>query len=162
MRVTFFALLCAALLSVTAQAAIDTYEFDTQAERARYRTLIEQLRCPKCQNQNIADSDAPISLDLRDETYRMMTEEGLSDEQIIDFLVERYGDFVRYKPPVDKRTFFLWYGPFILLGMGLLILMVIILRRRRSRSTTTDDQLTSDEQQRLQQLLNKPQNKAEQ
>ena len=87
----------------TAQASIDTYEFSTQAERDRYRTLVEELRCPKCQNQNIADSDAPIAMDMRDEIFKKL-EEGQSNEQIVEFLVDRYGDFVRYKPPVNKKN----------------------------------------------------------
>ena len=97
-------------LLASAQAAIDTFEFANDAERQRYRSLIEELRCPKCQNQNIADSDAPIATDLRNEIFRML-EEGKSNEEIIDFLVSRYGDFVLYKPPLTSRTLLLWYGP---------------------------------------------------
>lgn len=84
-------------LVAVAHAAIDTYEFASEAERQRYRTLVEELRCPKCQNQNIADSNAPIAMDLRDEVYQMV-EAGKTDAQIIDFLVARYGDFVLYNP----------------------------------------------------------------
>ena len=102
-----------------ANAAIDTYEFKDEGERARFRTLTEELRCPKCQNQNIADSNAPIATDLRREIFRML-EEGQSNAQIVDFLVLRYGDFVLYKPPVNARTYLLWYGPFVLLGLGAL------------------------------------------
>lgn len=155
MKRVLLTLLCSLWLSVPALAAIDTHEFATEGERERYRKLTEELRCPKCQNQNIADSDAPIAMDLRDETYRLMTEEGMSNDQIVEFLVERYGDFVRYKPPVDKRTLVLWYGPFALLGLGLLMLVVIVVRRRKdSRNNTVKQQLSGDEQQRLQDLLN--------
>ena len=97
------------LISLVAYGAIDTYEFRDEAERERYRTLTEELRCPKCQNQNIADSNAPIAMDLRKEIFRML-EEGQSNDQIIDYLVARYGDFVRYRPPVTKTTLLLWYG----------------------------------------------------
>ncbi|WP_439889002.1 cytochrome c-type biogenesis protein [Pseudomonas sp. MBLB4123] len=149
-------LLGAALLSLvllgTAQAAIDTYEFASEAERQRYRTLVEELRCPKCQNQNIADSDAPIAMDLRAEIYRML-EEGQSDEQIIDFLVARYGDFVLYKPPVSSRTLLLWYGPAALLVAGFVLLGVIVLRRR-GKSSTPGQGLSDAERQRLAALLN--------
>ena len=155
MKSRFLVLLCSFWLAIPALAAIDTYEFAEQAERDRYRKLIEELRCPKCQNQNIADSDAPISMDLRDETYRLMTEEGMTDDQIVEFLVERYGDFVRYKPPVDKRTLVLWYGPFTLLGLGMLMLVVIVVRRRsETRHSSAGQQLSSEEQQRLNELLN--------
>ena len=154
MKMRLLTLLCSLWLVLPLQAAIDTHEFATKSESDRYRKLIEELRCPKCQNQNIADSDAPISMDLRDETYRLMTEEGMSDEQIVDFLVERYGDFVRYKPPRASRTLVLWYGPFVLLGFGLLMLVVIVLRRRTGSQEKTDNQLSGDEQQRLATLLN--------
>ncbi|NQD92170.1 cytochrome c-type biogenesis protein CcmH [Pseudomonas sp. CrR25] len=136
----------------TAQAAIDTYEFANEAERQRYRTLVEELRCPKCQNQNIADSNAPIAMDLRAEIYRML-EEGQSDEQIIDFLVARYGDFVLYKPPLTARTALLWYGPAGLLLGGFVLLGVIVLRRRGKKSAPGQG-LSDAERQRLAALLN--------
>ena len=150
-RLLIAALLGLALLG-TAQAAIDTYEFATEAERQRYRNLVEELRCPKCQNQNIADSDAPIAMDLRAQIYRML-EEGQSNEQIIDYLVSRYGDFVLYKPPVTARTVPLWYGPAGLLAGGFVLLGVILLRRR-SKPGVTASGLSADEQQRLAALLN--------
>ena len=148
-------LICGALLGLflvtTAQAAIDTYEFRDEAERERYRTLTEELRCPKCQNQNIADSDAPIAMDLRAEIYRKL-EAGESNAQIIDYLVARYGDFVLYKPPVSGRTLLLWYGPAALLVGGFVLLGVIVLRRRKGGGVAATG-LSSDEQQRLAQLL---------
>ncbi|GAB3395071.1 cytochrome c-type biogenesis protein [Azotobacter armeniacus] len=142
------------VLSATAQAAIDTYEFESDAERERYRSLIEELRCPKCQNQNIADSDAPIAMDLRREIYRMLGE-GQSNEQIVDYLVARYGDFVRYKPPLDARTLLLWYGPAGLLAVGFGVLAVIILRRRRSVANPASNTLSPAERERLATLLDK-------
>lgn len=156
MKMRILTLLCSLWLVLPLQAAVDTHDFASQAERQRYRALIEELRCPKCQNQNIADSDAPISEDLRNETYRLMTEEGLSNEQIVDYLVERYGDFVRYKPPVDKRTLVLWYGPFTLLGLGLLLLAGIVVRRRSNLRSVQDagEALSDAERERLNQLLN--------
>lgn len=146
----------AALLSLalvaSSQAAIDTYEFASEAERQRYRSLVEELRCPKCQNQNIADSDAPIAMDLREQIFRML-EEGQSNEQIVEFLVSRYGDFVLYKPPVTARTLLLWYGPAVLLVGGFVLLGVIVLRRR-SKGSKGREGLSADEQQRLADLLN--------
>lgn len=136
----------------TAQAAIDTYEFANEAERERYRSLVEELRCPKCQNQNIADSNAPIAMDLRAEIYRML-EEGKDDQQIIEFLVARYGDFVLYKPPLTARTLLLWYGPAALLVGGFVLLGVIVLRRRGKKSAQAVG-LSAQEQQRLAALLN--------
>ena len=115
-------------LLASAHAAIDTFEFASEAERQRYRNLIEELRCPKCQNQNIADSDAPIAMDLRGEIYRML-EEGKSNEEIIDFLVSRYGDFVLYKPPLKTTTALLWFGPALLI-LGATVVVVRMVRRR--------------------------------
>lgn len=145
-------------LSLGAQAAIDTYEFRDDAERARYRILVEELRCPKCQNQNIADSDAPIAMDLRREIYRMLGE-GRSNEEIIDFLVDRYGDFVRYNPPVNARTWLLWYGPWLMLGGGAGVLALIVLRRRRpaaSSAAPAASDLSGEERERLAHLLKQP------
>ena len=139
-------------LSLGAQAAVDTYEFKDDAERARYRVLIEELRCPKCQNQNIADSDAPIAMDLRREIYRMLGE-GKSNEEIVDFLVDRYGDFVRYNPPVNARTWLLWYGPFGLLGLGAIVLCVLVLRRRKVEKAPAQVALSKAERERLDALL---------
>lgn len=152
LRRCFSALLLGLTILGTAHAAIDTYEFATEAERQRYRTLTEELRCPKCQNQNIADSDAPIALDLRAQIYQKI-EAGQSDQQIIDYLVARYGDFVLYKPPVTARTVLLWYGPAGLLAGGFILLGVIVMRKRRQRRAGHQS-LSTDEQQRLAALLN--------
>ncbi|KJH80955.1 cytochrome c-type biogenesis protein CcmH [Pseudomonas sp. KSR10] len=136
------------------QAAIDSYEFKSDAERERYRTLVEELRCPKCQNQNIADSNAPIAMDLRREIYRMV-EEGQSNEQIVDYLVARYGDFVRYKPPVNAKTLLLWYGPIALLVLGFGVLAFILIRRRRNSAGSVSNTLSEAERARLAMLLDK-------
>ncbi|UVE16337.1 cytochrome c-type biogenesis protein CcmH [Pseudomonas sp. LS44] len=148
-------LLAAAALGLSllgvAQAAIDTYEFANDAQRERFTQLTKELRCPKCQNQDIADSNAPIAADLRREIHRMLGE-GQSDEQIVEFMVDRYGDFVRYKPAVNARTWLLWYGPFVLLGGGLLVLGVIVLRRRGSTASASTE-LSADERARLDSLL---------
>ncbi|MCY1360687.1 Cytochrome c-type biogenesis protein CcmH [compost metagenome] len=151
MKRLFAALILALGLLGIAQAAIDTYDFATEAQRERFRELTKELRCPKCQNQDIADSNAPIAADLRREIHRMLGE-GKSDEEIVDFMVDRYGDFVRYKPAVTARTFLLWYGPALLLGSGLLVLGVIVLRRRRVESAPAD-QLSEQERARLDALL---------
>ena len=152
-------LLSAAVLGLallgSAQAAIDTYEFANEAERERYRNLVEELRCPKCQNQNIADSNAPIAADLRKEIFRMLGE-GKDNQQIIDFMVDRYGDFVRYKPALNAKTALLWFGPAGLLLGGLVVIAVIV-RRRRGQRAETPQALSSEERQRLDQLLDKNQ-----
>ncbi|MFZ3023075.1 cytochrome c-type biogenesis protein [Pseudomonas sp.] len=150
-RLLLACILGASLIGM-ANAAIDTYEFKDEGERARFRTLTEELRCPKCQNQNIADSNAPIATDLRREIFRML-EEGKSNAQIVDFLVLRYGDFVLYKPPVNARTYLLWYGPFALLGLGVLGLGVLVLRRRKGAKNSVQAALSVNERERLSALL---------
>ena len=149
-------LLIACLLGLSlagvARAAIDTYEFKDEVERERFRSLTEELRCPKCQNQNIADSNAPIATDLRREIYRML-DDGRSDKEIVDFLVMRYGDFVMYKPPLDSRTWLLWYGPFGLLGVGAIVLCVLVLRRRKVEKAPAQVALSKAERERLDALL---------
>jgi len=112
---------CVWLLAATAHAVIETYEFSSPALEMRYHTLSQELRCPKCQNQNIADSNAPIARDLRVVLVEQL-EAGQSDEQILAFMVARYGEFVRYRPAVDRNTALLWWAPAILLGAGLIAL----------------------------------------
>ena len=104
----------AALFSISVFAAITVYEFDSPQQEAQYRGLIEGLRCPKCQNQNLAASDAPIAQDLKQKTYDLV-KEGRSDSEIRDYMQERYGDFISYKPPVRPSTWILWFFPPLLL-----------------------------------------------
>lgn len=148
------ALLLGLVVSATAHAAIDTYDFKDEAERERYRTLTEELRCPKCQNQNIADSNAPIAMDLREEIFRML-EEGKSNDEIVAYLVDRYGDFVRYNPPVNTTTLLLWYGPAGLLILGFGVLTVILVRRGRADTAPAARTLSDAERERLATLLDK-------
>ncbi|KRP60104.1 cytochrome c-type biogenesis protein [Pseudomonas trivialis] len=138
-------------LAGVAHAAIDTYEFASDAERTRFRELTKELRCPKCQNQDIADSNAPIAADLRKEIFRMLGE-GKDDQQIIDFMVDRYGEFVRYKPALNAKTALLWFGPAGLLLTGLVV-MAVIVRRRRAAPTDGSDALSPEERKRLDHLL---------
>ncbi len=97
----------------------------------RLKSLEEELRCLVCQNQTLADSNAPLAEDLRREV-RALAVAGKDDTQIRQFLVERYGDFVLYKPPVKATTWLLWFGPFVLLGGGAIVWALILRRRRRT------------------------------
>ena len=142
-------------LAGVAKAAIDTYQFRDDAERERYQQLTKELRCPKCQNQDIADSNAPIAADLRKEIFRMLGE-GKDNQQIIDFMVDRYGDFVRYKPALNAKTALLWFGPAGLL-LGGFVVIALIVRRRRGQRAETPSSLSAEERQRLDQLLDKNQ-----
>ncbi|MFW1677710.1 cytochrome c-type biogenesis protein [Pontibacter sp. JAM-7] len=139
-------------LPLLAHAAIDTYEFKDQADRERFNTLVYELRCPKCQNQNLADSNSPIAADLRREIHRML-EEGNNDAEIIDFMVARYGDFVLYRPPINHVTYVLWYGPFGLLLLGVIVILLLPKLQRKRSADQSETSLTSDESDRLNQLL---------
>ena len=141
-------------LTGIAHAAIDTYEFANDAERERFRELTKELRCPKCQNQDIADSNAPIATDLRREIFRMLGE-GKDNQQILDFMVARYGDFVLYKPALTSKTAVLWFGPLALLVGGLVVIGVIVGRRRRTGQVAGSDTLSAEERKRLDTLLDK-------
>lgn len=142
-----FSLALGLILSWSAFAAIDTYTFSSVAQEQQYRELTEQLRCPKCQNNSIADSNAIIAADMRGKVYELQ-QQGKSKQQIIDYMVARYGNFVTYEPPVTPATLILWVGPalFVLIGAA-----VVILRARRR--VEKEAPLSAQEQQRLQSLL---------
>ncbi|MEL0027107.1 MAG: cytochrome c-type biogenesis protein [Perlucidibaca sp.] len=142
-------LLVAALLlgAGLAHATIDVHEFRDAGEEARYRGLIDELRCPKCQNTNLAGSDAELAGDLKERVYEQVRA-GRSDAEIRDYLIARYGDFITYKPPLRAGTFLLWWGPLLLLvGAGLALIL-----RVRGQSARAKP-LSTDEKARLQQLL---------
>jgi len=139
------------VLALPAQAVVrDVYSFDTEGKQQRYQTMTAELRCPKCQNQNIADSNSPISEDMRDEVYRMMTN-GASDVEIMDSLVGRFGEFIRYKPLVEKRTLLLWATPAISVLGGLLIVGGIVLRSHRNNQV--DSELSAEERARVEKIM---------
>jgi cytochrome c-type biogenesis protein CcmH len=127
------------LFALTSQAVVDghKYPFDNDVDKGRFEVLAAELRCPKCQNQNLADSNAPVASDLRDKVYELMIE-GQTDDQIVSYLVARYGDFVRYNPPVQKNTFFLWFGPGVMVLIGLII--IINLTRSSKKSQPLSDE----------------------
>ncbi|MDR4463106.1 MAG: cytochrome c-type biogenesis protein CcmH [Nitrospira sp.] len=122
---------------------------DDPAVEARLKHLAVELRCLVCQNQTLADSNAPLAEDLRREVREMIVKD-MSDQEIIDFLVERYGDFVLYRPPLKATTTLLWVGPFVLLAVGATAL-VITLRRRAHK--VVDVPVTDEEHRRVEQLL---------
>lgn len=145
-RSVFLALVGALILSSTAVAdSENSYQFDNEQQRETYHQLTKVLRCPKCQNQNIADSGAPLAEDMRDRTYQML-KEGQSREQIIDFMVARYGDFVHYQPPFTAVTSILWWGPLLIVMIGLVLAFSLT---RKHKHTT---ELTLEERERLEKL----------
>lgn len=116
----------------------------------RVTDITAELRCLVCQNQTIADSHAELAVDLKNQV-RDMVNAGQSQQQIIDYMVQRYGDFVLYRPPVKTTTILLWVGPFLLLAIGLLVLIMNL--RRRNKLMREDAPLSAEEQQRLQAML---------
>jgi cytochrome c-type biogenesis protein CcmH len=147
-------IVAALLMSLAASSAQAAYgeslaPLDAQ-QQERYQTMISQLRCLVCQNQTIADSTAPLALDLRDQVHRQIVE-GRSDTQIRTYLTDRYGDFVLYKPPLKPRTVLLWFGPFVLLAIALVTVVMFTRRSRRKRVVAAPDQ------QALQRLLSEQQ-----
>lgn len=138
------------IFPISTFATIDGLEFSNPALEDRFKQLNHELRCPKCQNQTIADSNAPIAKDLRHQIYQML-EAGNSNAEIVNFLVERYGEFVRYQPMLEKATWLLWFGPVIFLIIGLL--MIGVLKRRHVVAKSVP--LSSAENQAIQELENK-------
>ncbi len=136
------------LFAFNAQAAFNTYQFDDPEKQKRFDYLINELRCTVCQNQTIADSNASLAKDLRDKVYKMV-QEGKNEQQVKDFMSERFTDFVLYRPPVKKSTYPLYAGPFIMLGLGIIFLVIYI--RKRTQSPTVE--IDEHEHQRIKAML---------
>lgn len=154
----FLALVTAALLlGATAGPGLAAperlREFDSPAQAERYQALLEDLRCLVCQNQSLASSDADLAKDLRDEVYRLLVKEGKSDEAVVEFLVQRYGDFVLYRPPIKPATYLLWAGPFLLLAVGATVLVVVVRHKSTRNGGGGDDTLSPEERARVNALL---------
>ncbi len=145
MKILLTIIICLAL-SVGASASFITVAPEYEE---RYEKLLSELRCLVCQNQTVAESPAGLADDFRIEVKEML-ERGATDEEILTFMSERYGDFILYNPPVKARTYLLWVGPFVLLVGGILI--VIMLVRKRATNIPRNE-LTEQDKQRLQSLL---------
>ena len=139
------------LVTGAAVLANDNLNFSQAPYESRYYRLINELRCLVCQNQTLADSNAELARDLRLKTHQLI-ESGESDDSIIRFMVDRYGDFILYRPPLRIRTMLLWIGPALMLALGLVIFV-----RTTGRQTHPKATLSAGEQQRLKALLNTPQ-----
>jgi len=142
-------LLCALLLlPVLGQAAVEVRQFDDPVTEQRYRDLTATLRCPKCENQAIDDSESPIATDMRERVYRQL-QDGRSDKEILDFMVSRFGDYVLYNPRLEGRTLLLWGLPAGLVLLGALVVVFMVRARRR----TSARDLSAEERQRLEALI---------
>ena len=153
MRLVIGTLLLSALWVTSVNASpVDTFQFKDEATQLRFQILSKELRCPKCQNQNLEDSNSKIAVDLRNNLYNLL-QEGMSDQEIIDFMVYRYGDFVLYRPPLKEQTYILWFGPLVIL-FGFIIGVVFVLRKRGQVKVNEHD-LSTQEQADLSDILNK-------
>jgi len=134
------------LLTSQAYAGIEVRQFSQPEQQAVYERLIYELRCLVCQNENLAASNAELAKDLRDEVYEMIVEKGMSEQEIKDFVVERYGDFVLYRPPVKQSTWLLWGGPFLMLLLGVIVLWFVLRANRQAKPAeeTMDDKARAE------------------
>jgi len=130
------------------EAAVEVKPFENPEYEQRYKNLINEFRCVVCQNQNIADSNAALAKDLRKQVFKMINA-GKSDEEIMMFMVTRYGDFVLYRPQFNSMTFLLWVGPFIIFIIGLYFLISFIHQRKEAVVT----ELSHKEKEKIKQLL---------
>lgn len=156
-KILFF--LTALFCSVSAWASIDVLNFTSPDQEKEYQQLTQELRCPQCQNNNIADSNATIAVDMRAKVFELL-QEGKSKQQVVNYMVQRYGNFVTYDPPLTAATIMLWVLPLLLVLFGI----ALVLRRRPKIQNAIQNQeqnvsveqmesLTDAEQQRLQELL---------
>ncbi|PRY65162.1 cytochrome c-type biogenesis protein CcmH [Vreelandella songnenensis] len=144
----FFGLVLTALSA--AAGGIEVREFDDPLLAQRYHDLTASMRCPLCENQAIGDSDAPISADMRERVYRML-QEGRADSEIINHMVERFGDYILYNPRLESRTYLLWGLP---VGLGVVgcLVVVLVVRARRNASAKA---LSAEERARLDALIDR-------
>ena len=150
MKYFFLSLL---LLTSTVQATQALTEFKSPDQQALFKELTHELRCPKCQNQNIADSNAVVAVDMRAKTLELV-QQGQNKEQVLDYMKSRYGDFVHYQPPLNKFTLILWLLP-ALMVVGLVVLLLVRRKAERSGMVTGSTQETEPQplEQQLDQLI---------
>lgn len=153
-RKIFASLLLTALCGfcVAAYAAVDTFEFSSDEQQQRFRHLSNEFRCPMCQNTSLTGSSGGVAEDLRREIYYMIID-GKTDAEIEQFMFERYGDFIFYRPRFMWQTWLLWLGPLLFLGVGAWLVMGII--RRAKPSARASEALSESDKERLQKILNK-------
>ena len=144
--------LTALLFSSVAFSSIDALNFTSPQQESDYHQLTQSLRCPQCQNNNIADSNATIAMDMRGKVFELL-QEGKSKNDVVDYMVARYGNFVTYDPPMTASTLVLWIAPLLLVLLG----VVFLLRRKPKTQSAvkSQDVLTDEDNVRLAELLNK-------
>lgn len=129
-------------------APMDAFEFENEAQEKTFKKLSDELRCLVCQNQSIADSNADLAKDLRTEIHEML-QAGKTEEQIKEFMVDRYGDYVLYEPPFEPMTWLLWFGPLVIFIIGLFYARGFV---KRQNSLAESGELSAEEAERLRNL----------
>lgn len=147
LTITLFLLISTFSSVAYSAAAIDAFEFDSIEQEQVFHDLTKVLRCPKCQNQNISDSKAELAKDLRNKTYELV-KEGKTEDEVVDYMVARFGNFVRYDPPVTPATIFLWIGPLLFVLFGFLVLY-----KQAKYKSRKEDELDVEEESRLKDIL---------
>lgn len=146
----FMVILLALMTTNVVQASpVETFEFQSEVTKIRFQELSKELRCPKCQNQNLADSNSTVASALRLELYNLLVE-GRADTEILDLMVGRYGEFVLYRPRVSSVTYILWFGPALLILIGVIVVIVILRKQPASKANLV---LNTDQKTKLEQLL---------
>ncbi|ELR8727601.1 cytochrome c-type biogenesis protein [Vibrio vulnificus] len=156
MKKLLLAFLAAITFSLAAHAAIEVYEFDNLQQEQQFKELGHTLRCPKCQNNTISDSNAELAQDLRQKVYEM-TKEGKSKQEIVDYMIARYGNFVTYNPPLTPATSILWLGPIGVIVIGF-TLIVLRSRKRKTANQAEDEAWDAEKDARLKALLDEENN----
>jgi cytochrome c-type biogenesis protein CcmH len=136
-------------ISVTSHAAIETYRFENASQEESYKKLVAELRCLVCQNQSLSDSNAELAHDMRRKTYELIIA-GKTDNEIVDFMVARYGDFVMYNPPVKSTTILLWFGPLLFLLLAATVVFVFVRKQKQKKKTPA---VSEQQQQQVHKLL---------
>jgi len=147
MKILFAIMLMAFHVAAWA-APMETFKFESSEQEATFQRLSENLRCLVCQNQSIADSNADLATDLRKEIYGML-QNGKTEDQIKEFMVDRYGDYVLYEPPFEPMTWLLWFGPAIIFLVGLFYAKSFIAQQRSSGAAA---ELSAEDMERLKNL----------
>ncbi len=139
------------LIPALSMASNEIQQFDNAQQESDYRALIQELRCPQCQNNNIADSNATIATDMRNKTLELL-KQGKSKDEVVGYMVERYGNFVTYDPPITPATILLWLMPLLLIGIGL----GIMFKRKKRVQAVSSEQKNANvvDTTRLNQILN--------
>lgn len=134
--------LCLTLLATPLQAVVEYHPFEDPVKEQAYQTLISELRCLVCQNQTIADSNADLAKDLRQQVYDML-QQGKSQQDVVDFMTQRYGDFVMYRPAFNLKTALLWLGPIVFVLLGIVSVLILVKNKRKAQPAALDKQQLS-------------------